>query len=396
MDQPALEVLALIPARGGSKGIPRKNVRIVAGRPLLAHSITAARGTPAITRVAVSTDDPEIGRVAQEYGAEVLWRPPEISGDTASSESALLDALTQLRTLEGYTPDLVVFLQATSPLRQADDIQKAVTLLMAEQADSLFSACPQQGFVWRRERGTLESFTYDYRTRRVRQDAPEDLMENGSIYVFKPWVLQQLGHRLGGKIAVYPMEIYDSFQIDEPTDLDLVEALFAFRQAQRAVPDLRDIRLCAMDFDGVMTDNRVLTDQNGREAVWANRGDGWGIARLKDSGVHVVVISTEENPVVAARCKKLKIECVHGCADKLAALQAVARQHTLEASQIAYIGNDVNDLACLEWVGAAFAVADAVPSVRAVVHYVTRAPGGFGAVRELCDLIIEQKRSNDG
>lgn len=396
MDQPTLNVLALIPARGGSKGIPRKNIRLVAGRPLLAHSITAARATPAITRVAVSTDDAEIGRVAREYGAEVLWRPPEISGDTASSESALLDALTQLRTLEAYTPDLVVFLQATSPLRQAHDIQKAITMLMEQRADSLFSACPQQGFVWRREKGALESFTYDYRARRVRQDAPEDLMENGSIYVFKPWVLEQLGHRLGGKIAVYPMEIYDSFQIDEPADLDLMEALFAFRQAQRVVPDLRHIRLCVMDFDGVMTDNRVLTDQDGREAVWANRGDGWGIARLKEAGVHAMVISTEENPVVAARCTKLKIDCVQGCADKLAALQAVARQHALDASQIAYIGNDVNDLACLEWVGAAFAVADAAPSVRAVVDYVTRAPGGLGAVRELCDLIIEQKRSSDG
>lgn len=390
------EILALIPARGGSKGIPRKNVRIVAGQPLLSYSITAALRTPAITRVAVSTDDPEIGRIAREYGAEVVWRPPEISGDDASSESALLHALTQLRTLDGYSPDLVVFLQATSPLRGADDIQKAVLTLIDEKADSLFSACPQQGFVWRREGGDLQSFTYDYRARRVRQDAPEDLMENGSIYVFKPWVLEQLGHRLGGKIAVYPMEIYDSFQIDEPADLDLMEALFAFRQARRALPDLRGIRLCAMDFDGVMTDNRVITDQDGREAVWANRGDGWGIARLKEAGVHVMVISTEENPVVAARCRKLKIECVHGSADKLAALQATARQHGLDPSEIAYIGNDVNDLACLEWVGAAFAVADAVPSVRTVAHYVTRAAGGGGAVRELCDLIIAQKRSHDG
>lgn len=396
MDHPDLEILALIPARGGSKGIPRKNVRIVAGRPLLAHSITAARGTPAITRVAVSTDDPEIGRVAQEYGAEVLWRPAEISGDSASSESALLHALSQLRRIEGYTPDLVVFLQPTSPLRQPADIQNAIAMLITEQADSLFSACLQQGFVWRRQRGQLESFTYDYRARQVRQDAPEDLMENGSIYVFKPWVLEQLGHRLGGKIAVYPMNIYDSFQVDEPVDLDLMEVLFAFRQAQRPLPDLRSVRLCVMDFDGVMTDNRVLTDQDGREAVWAHRGDGWGIARLKEAGVHVMVISTEENSVVAARCRKLKIECVDGCADKLAALQAVARTHTLEPSQIAYIGNDVNDLPCLEWVGIAVAVADAVPSVRAVAQYVTRASGGFGAVRELCDLIIAQKRRSDG
>jgi N-acylneuraminate cytidylyltransferase len=307
-----MEIVTLIPARGGSKGIPRKNVRIVAGHPLVAHSIMAALGTPAVTRVVVSTDDPEIGRIAREYGAEVVWRPAEISGDTASSESALLHALTELRGREGYAPDLVVFLQATSPLRRPDDIQNAVTTLLEEKADSLFSACPQQGFVWRREGGRLAPFTYDYRARQVRQDAPEDLMENGSIYVLKPWVLERLGHRLGGRIAVYPMRIYESFQIDEPEDLELMEALFVPRRASRCVPDLRRIRLCVMDFDGVMTDNRVLTDQDGKEAVWANRGDGWGIARLKEGGVEVAVISTEANPVVAARCAKLRVECVQG------------------------------------------------------------------------------------
>ena len=391
-----MEILALIPARGGSKGIPRKNLRTVGGQPLLAHSIKAARETPAITRVVVSTDDAEIGRVAQEWGAEIIWRPVEISGDTASSESALLHALSELRKREGYTPDLVVFLQATSPLRQPGDIQNAIGTLMHEGADSLFSACPQQGFVWRRQGGDLASFTYDYRARRLRQGAPEDLMENGSIYVFKPWVLEQLGNRLGGKIAVYRMDLLDSFQIDEATDLDLVEALFLFHQRARTLPDLRGIRLLAVDFDGVMTDNRVLTDQDGREAVWANRGDGWGIARLREAGVQVIVISTEKNPVVAARCRKLEIECLHGCADKLAALQEMARQRKLAAPEIAYIGNDVNDLDCLQWVGGAFVVADSTPAVRGVAHYVTRAPGGHGAVREVCDMILVQKRRRDG
>lgn len=388
-----MEILAVIPARGGSKSIPAKNIRIVAGKPLLAHSIDAARSTAAITRVVVSTDDPEIGRVAREYGAGVVWRPPEISGDAASSEAALLHVLTRLRDEEGYTPNLVVFLQATSPLRHPDDIQNAIEILRNEDADSLFSGCTAHGFIWRRQGRDLVSFTYDYRARPRRQDAPEDVVENGSIYVFKPWVLEQLGNRLGGKIAVHRMKIHDSFQIDEPEDLDLMEVLFAFRHATRTVPDLRNIRLVAIDFDGVMTDNRVLTDQEGREAVWANRSDGWGVARLKEAGVHVIVISTERNPVVAARCRKLDIECLHGCADKLTAMQEVARQRALTVSEIAYIGNDANDLGCLQWVGAAFAVADAIPTVRAIAHYVTRAAGGYGAVREVCELILAQKRA---
>lgn len=386
-----MEILALIPARGGSKGIARKNLRTVAGLPLVAHSIRAACDTPAISRVIVSTDDPEIGGIARQYGSEVIWRPAAISGETASSESALLHALTEVRDGEGYRPDLVVFLQATSPLRRPEDIQNAIDTLISLRADSLFSACSQHGFVWRRQGGDITSFSYDYRTRPRRQDAPEDLVENGSIYIFKPWVLEQFGNRLGGKIAFYAMSAYDSFQVDEPGDLELMEALFAFRASAAPVPDLRSIRLLAMDFDGVMTDNRVLTDQDGREAVWADRGDGWGIARLAETGVHIIVLSSEVNPVVAARCRKLQIDYVHGSEDKLTALQEAAHQRGLAASAVAYIGNDVNDLECLQWAGTAVAVSDAVSAVRASASYVTRAPGGHGAVREVCDLILTQQ-----
>ena len=124
-------VLAIIPARGGSKGIPRKNVRPLLGRPLLAHSIEHARQAPSVTRVVVSTDDAEIAAVARRFGAEVVDRPAEISGDAASSESALLHVLDHLRDAEGYEPDLVVFLQATSPLRRPGDVQGAIETLDA-------------------------------------------------------------------------------------------------------------------------------------------------------------------------------------------------------------------------------------------------------------------------
>lgn len=143
-----------------------------------------------------------------------------------------------------------------------------------------------------------------------------------------------------------------------------------------------------LDFDGVMTDNRVLVNETGQEAVWVHRGDGWGIARLRETGLPILVLSTEKNPVVAARCAKLQIECIQGCDDKLASLQALAAQRRIPREQIAYVGNDVNDLECLRWVGMPIAVADAEPVVRETAARVTTRRGGYGAVREVADWIL--------
>ena len=387
-----MDVLALIPARGGSKGIPRKNVRLLAGKPLLGYTVEAALSTPAIDRVVVSTDDVEIADVAQAYGAEVIWRPAEISGDTATSESALLHALDHLRDTEGYEPDLVVFLQATSPMRRPDDIQNAIETLHREQADSLFSACPVHGFIWRSTSQSVEPVNYNPLDRPLRQELDETILEeNGSIYIFKPWVIRKYNSRLGGKIATYRMDRLDSFQVDGPDDLRLMEQLLTIRPVHPRQVDLSRVKLLVLDFDGVMTDNRVLVDQDGREAVLCHRGDGWGIARLKDAGVEVVVISTETNPVVAARCRKLRIEYIQGCDDKLSTLQALAQKRSLHVDQVAFVGNDVNDLACLRWVGLPIAVEDAVPEVRAAAQLVTTCPGGQGAVREIADRILAVK-----
>jgi len=221
-----MEILAIIPARGGSKGIPRKNIRVLAGKPLIAYTIEAARQTHHVKRVVVSTDDHEIANVAKQYHAEVIWRPAEISGDTDTSESALLHVLNYMKDLEKYEPDLVVFLQATSPLRRFDDIQKAIDEIQRKEADSLLSVCSLHGFLWRVEDDDrVSSFNYDYKYRQRRQDAPKDVVENGSIYIFKPWILRQFNNRLGGKIAIYEMDWLNSFDINEPSDLYLIESL---------------------------------------------------------------------------------------------------------------------------------------------------------------------------
>ncbi len=385
-------VLALIPARGGSKGIPRKNLVLLGGKPLLAHTLEQARATPEIERIVVSTDDDEIARCAAEWGAEVLRRPAELASDAASSEAALEHALDTLYAGEGYEPDLVVFLQATSPLRRESDISRAIETLQAEGADALFSACPAHGFVWRRQDVHIESLSYDYRHRQRRQDIGEDLLENGSIYVFKPSVLRRHGNRLGGKLAVYPMDPLDSFQIDEPADLDLFERLMRLRGDERKVPDLSPIRLLVLDFDGVLTDNRVVVRQDGSESVSCDRGDGLGIERLRAAGgIEVVVLSKETNPVVAARCRKLRLPCAQGQDEKLPQLKKMAAERGLAAAQIAYVGNDVNDVNAMAWCGVPIAVADAYPEVRAAARLVTRLSGGRGAVREVCDLLIARR-----
>lgn len=384
-------ILAIIPARGESKGIHRKNIQPISGKLMLVYSIEHALQTPFVSRVVVSTDDAEIAVVAQQYGAEVVWRPSEISNYTASSESALLHTLNYLRDTEGYEPDLVVFLQATSPLRRHNDIQNAIKTLQNNEADSLFSACFLQGFVWRREGEKLLSLTYDYHHRQRRQDAPKDLIENGSIYVFKPWVLRKFNNRLGGKIAVYLMNVLDSFQIDETADLELIEQLLTIRRPVSGLSDLANIDLLVLDFDGVMTDNRVHVDQEGRESVWCHRGDGWGIARLKEAGVEVVVLSTEANPVVTARSKKLGVECIHGCNDKISALHKLARERAITSENIAFVGNDVNDLVCMRWVGFPIAVADAEIEIKKISRLLTTRHGGRGAVREIANWILEAK-----
>lgn len=222
-------IVAIVLARGGSKGIPGKNLIEVAGRPLIAYTVAQAAAVGEISRVIVSTDSVEIAQAAKGLGAEVVWRPAELCGDTATSESGLLHCLDHLERTEGLAPELVVFLQPTSPLRCPRYIREAIETLEKEGADSLFSAGPLQGLAWRMEEGIPVPVSYDPRSRKRRQDAPEYLAENGSIYVFKPWVLRELGCRLGGKIAVYRMSALDSFEVDERDDVPVVDFLLRSR-----------------------------------------------------------------------------------------------------------------------------------------------------------------------
>ena len=220
-----MNIIAIIPARGGSKRVPRKNIIPLGGKPLIAYSIEHAKRSKLVSRIFVSTDDDEISCISEKYGAEVIRRPAEISGDISSSESALIHTLNYLKTKNRLEPDLIVFLQCTSPLRDKNDIDNAINTFIQEGADSLFSAFRFNKYIWQRKDGSVSPINYDYHHRWREQEFPYQVQENGSIYIMKPWILEKCKNRLGGKIAIYEMDALSSLQVDEYEDISLCECI---------------------------------------------------------------------------------------------------------------------------------------------------------------------------
>lgn len=392
-----MEVLAIIPARGGSKGIPRKNLAPLCGKPLLAWAIEAARAAQRVDRVVVSTDDAEIAGAAGRFGAEVSIRSPPASGDLAPSEQALTECLGDLRRRSGYRPDAIAMLQCTAPLTTGEDIDGVLETLEGESADSALAASPFHYFLWRQGGGGgAEAVGHDATRRLMRQQhaageyAPRYL-ESGSVYAMRAEGFLEHGHRFFGKTVLHPTPPQRTWEIDEPVDLDVAEVLLRRQLANRRGRLLpAPIDAVVFDFDGVMTDNRVMVSQEGVESVACSREDGMGLAMLRGRGAPLLVLSSETNPVVAARCGKLKLPAIGSVGEKWPVLRDWLRRHRARPENTIYIGNDVNDLECLLRVGCGVAVADAAPEARRAANLVLTKPGGHGAVRELCELILQQ------
>jgi len=394
------KILAIIPARGGSKGIPRKNLFPLLGKPLIQYTIEQALYSNLVNRVVVSTDDERVEMVARQLNAEVIKRPPELASDTASTESALIHALDYLDEKEHYVPDYVVLLQCTSPIREKQDIDNAINRIFQTNADSLLSVVPCYRFLWKENQndGTAASINYDYSRRPRRQDMENQLMENGSIYVTKNWVLRKLKNRLGGKIVTYKMDFWSSFEIDNINDLYLCEWVIQRMMTEMRVNALpEEISLVAFDFDGVFTDNRVIVHSDGSEAVVCNRSDGLGLELLKTLGIECIILSKEKNPVTEARAKKLNMECHCGIEDKEELLNRLMEKKRIKSTNVIFVGNDINDIPVMKTVGCSVAVQDAYLDVKKAAHLILEHKGGDGAVRELCDLIRKKyTRREDG
>ncbi len=391
-----MKTVAIIPARGGSKGIARKNMRMLAGKPLVAWTIDAALAAQRVELVVVSTDDKEIAEETERRGARVIWRPEQIAGDQASSEDALLHVLETLRS-EGREPDATAFLQCTSPLTLPVDIDNAIALLEEENADTVLAVTDFHYFVWHHnEQGEAVGINHEKQVRLLRQQREPQYLETGAIYVMNTRGFLQARHRFFGRIALYPMPHERCLEIDDARDLLVADTLLRLVQDHRRAELIPDgARALALDFDGVFTDNRVMVNEHGEEAVLCNRGDGLGLRKLRETGWPLLVLSSEQNPVVAARCAKLGIACRQVSGNKLDVLLAWGREQGVVPEQMVYLGNDVNDVACLQAAGCGVAVADAQREARDVADIVLRNNGGCGAIRELCDYLAQQRPANE-
>ncbi|MCZ2527229.1 NTP transferase domain-containing protein [Streptomyces sp. SCUT-3] len=390
-------VLAVIPARGGSKGVPGKNTAPVGGVPLVARAVRECLAALLVTDVVVSTDDDAVAAAARQAGAETVARPAEIAGDTATSESAVLHAMDAHEARHGTAPDAVLLVQCTSPFLTREDVDGVAAAVLEEGADTALTVAPFHGFLWR-DGGTAadpaddggHGVNHDKSHRPRRQDRPQDLLETGAAYAMRADGFREHRHRFFGRTALVRTDPARVLEVDEPADLDRARALVPLLDGPRpgSLPARDDVDAVVLDFDGTQTDDRVLIDSDGREQVTVHRGDGYGIAALRRAGLPVLILSTETNPVVAARARKLKLPVIHGVDRKDLALKQWCEQEGVAPERVLYVGNDVNDLPCFDLVGWPVAVASAHDVVRAAARSVTSVPGGHGAIREIASWIL--------
>lgn len=402
------DILAIIPARGGSKGIPRKNIRPFSGHPLIAWSIAAARQSTRVSRIIVSTDDEEIAAVARQFGAETPFlRPAEHAQDNTTDLPVFEHALQWLAENDGYHPEVVVQLRPTSPIRPRGLVDEAVAILLSHpDADSVRGVVPagqNPHKMWRLPGGEnapmknlleLDGIGEPYNA--PRQILPPVYWQTGHIDAIRARTI--LNGSMSGR-NIYPLVIDPRFTVDIDNlqdwaryehlvatgNLDMVWA----GRIPRPMPG--KVELIVSDFDGVITDNRVWTDENGTETVVASRSDSMRVRDLRERGIQVMILSSEPNPVVAARAEKMGVESVQGIdiRGKGEALKKLLAEKKIDPAHVVYIGNDLNDLPCFAIAGWAVAVADAYPELlRAADHVLTR-PGGHGALRELCELVLQ-------
>ncbi|MEO3755033.1 acylneuraminate cytidylyltransferase [Streptomyces sp. B6B3] len=396
-------VLAVIPARGGSKGVPGKNLAPVGDAPLVARAVRECRGARLLTGVVVSTDDPGIATAAHAAGAEVIERPSQISNDTATSESAVLHAMGVYEERHGSGIDVVLLVQCTSPFLTREEID-GVAAAILDGADSALTVAPFHGYVWREDGEHTGGYgvNHDKSFRPRRQDRPQDLLETGAVYGMRAEGFRTAQHRFFGRTELVRADAARVLEIDDPHDLARARALAPLLDGGRAslaaepfpdafvdyLPTRDDIDAVVLDFDGTQTDDRVLVDSDGREVVAVHRGDGLGIAALRRAGLPLLILSTEENPVVAARARKLRIPVMHGVDRKDLALKQWCEEQGIAPERVLYAGNDVNDLPCFDLVGWPVAVASAHDVVRGAARAVTSAAGGAGAIREIASWIL--------
>ncbi len=402
-----MKTIAFIPLRGGSKNIPLKNIKLLAGKPLCQWVIEAAAGCDEIEEVHVCTDDDRIAQVVTALANPKVFvsgRSVESASDTASTEFVMLEFAGK------HEFGKMVLIQATSPLLTSQDLASGLAELNRAGADSLLSVVPQKRFIWSRDSdGVASSGNYDPRSRPRRQEMKPYYVENGAFYICEREALLRTGSRLPGKVSLYEMREESYFELDEPSDWDVVEAILAKSKAgsllggsallgklRISADDFRarvgKIKLFLTDVDGVLTDAGMYYSECGDEIKKFNTRDGKGIELLRLAGILTGIITVEDTKIVERRAAKLKVNYLaQGAVDKMLELGRISAEANVTLDEVAYIGDDLADIPVLEAVGLACCPSDAVADVAARAHYICSKGGGNGAVREFAEQILRDR-----
>ncbi|MCD8129985.1 MAG: N-acylneuraminate cytidylyltransferase [Lachnospiraceae bacterium] len=388
--------VAFIPVRGGSKSIPLKNIKPICGKPLVYWTVKAACQCKYIDVVYIATDSDKIKETVGTFKcgddagifskAQVIGRSAESASDTASTEFAMLEFAAN------YEFDNIVLVQATSPMLTAADLDGGFELFNTEGTDSVLSVVRQYRFLWNKdEKGNVSPSNYDVFRRPRRQEFDGYLMENGAFYISSKADLIKYHNRVSGNIRAYEMREDSAFEIDEPSDWIIIEALMKKNGFVEGKKPFSEIKMFLTDCDGCLTDGGMYYSEQGDELKKFNTRDGMGFALLRAKGIITGIITSESVDLNRRRAEKLKLDVLEdGCKDKLAAVKKLCEKYGIELKNVAYIGDDVNDMETIKASGLGCAPADAVPRVKAVADFVTKAKGGEGVIREVVDSILAQ------
>lgn len=382
-----MKTVAFIPVRGGSKSIPLKNIKSINGKPLVYWTIKAAAECKYIDTIYVATDSDIIRKTVDSFSFEnvsVIPRSPETASDTASTESAMLEFA------ENYHFDTIVLIQATSPLLTVSDLDGGFEKFNEPSVDSVLSVVRQKRFIWDFEGNAVN---YNPLKRPRRQEFDGYLVENGAFYITSQTRLVDTRCRISGNIKTYEMSEESYFEIDEPSDWVIIEQLMKRNSSvSPSKKNLSGIKMLLTDCDGCLTDGGMYYSESGEMLKKFNTKDGMGLSLLMKSGLIVGIVTGEVSESVRKRADKLHISEYHaGVQDKFSLAVRLCDKYGITLDEVAYVGDDLNDLPLIKAVGFGCATANAVSAVKDAADYITQLSGGSGAVREVADLLLSKR-----
>ena len=381
--------IAFIPARCGSESIPFKNIKIICGKPLIYWSLLALTKSKTIDQIYVATDCDEIKDTVIDFNfdnVKIFDRSSTNASNTASTESVMLEFLDN-NVFSGE--DLFVLVQATTPFTSSENFDNAINILKSNiEIDSLLSCVESKRFFWTKNGNAIN---YDYNNRPLRQDFDGILMENGAFYINTVANIKNFKNRLSGTIHPYVMPEYTAIEADEEDDWIIIEKLM-YKYVLNNKPS-KTIKLFATDVDGVLTDAGMYYDNNGNELKRFNTHDGMAFNILKERGIITAMLTSEKTNIVKLRANKLQVDYlfqgVKG-SEKLEALNKICVEKNMSLSEVAYIGDDINDYNVLSSVGFPACPKNAIANIKDIkgITHLSKS-GGDGAVREFVELLLK-------